>query len=580
MYIREISRRNKDGSKVTYVQLAHNYRDPETGTTKAKVLHSLGRKEHLDVDALRRLVRSIGRFLPPGEAAQLPMVLDPGKELTFVESRPMGDVWLLWGLWNAMGIPGALARAFAERKHRHDPAEDLFTMVANRATEPASKLALVEWAQQDVALPFDVEALDEDRLYRSMDLMLAAEAEVQKEVFFAAADLLQLEVDLLLYDTTSSYFEMEGDDRDILDRQRAWDAFDKGERTEPPPFPRPQVVNDPPFRRPGHSKDHRPDRAQIVIGMAVTRQGIPVRCWVLPGNTNDATTIARVKSDLAGWRLNRVVWAVDRGMVSEANLKTLRAGGAHYIAGQKLRAGSKDNVEALARAGRFKKVADNLEVKEVVVGEGEARTRYVLVRNPAQRERDRYKREQLLARLEEDLAELPDGGEEHTQAVCRLLTHHTKKRYLRQDKKGRLHINRAAVRAEERLDGKYLLSTSDDSLSTEDVALGYKQLLEVERAWRSMKSELDLRPMHHRLEHRIRAHVLLCWLALLLVRVAEVRSEQPWSRIRAELHRIHRGVFRGKGGELVRRTELTDGQRSLFKRIGVDPPPLVSAIRS
>ena len=581
MYIRQITRKNKSGPPVTYVQVAHNFRDPETGSTKARVLHNLGRKEDLDVDALRRLVRSIGRFLPPEEALQIPLILGANTSLSFVESRPMGSASLLWGLWKALGVPAALSRAFAGHKFRHDPAQDIFAMVVNRATDPCSKLAIPEWTRERVALPFDTEQLDEDRLYRSMDLLLAAHEEVQKEVFFAAADLLNLEVDLLLYDTTSSYFEMEGDDRDIIDRQAAWDDFDRGEATTKPPFSRPQVVNDPAFRRPGHSKDHRPDRAQVVIGMAVTREGIPVRCWVLPGNTNDATTIARVKKDLAGWRLNRVLWAVDRGMVSDDNLKKLRAGGAHYVAGQKMRAGSSDTSEALGRAGRFKKVADNLEVKEVVVGgDGERRKRFVIVRNPSQVERDRYKRERTITRLEEELAALPDGGEEHTQAVCKLLTHPTKKRYLRQDRRGRLHINRAKVKAEQKLDGKYLILTSDDSLSAEDVALSYKQLLVVERAWRSMKSELDIRPMYHRLEQRIHAHVLVCWLALLLIRVVEVRTGMPWPRVHAELDRIHRGVFRGEAGTVIQRTELTPAQSVIFQKVSVSPPAQVEAIVS
>lgn len=579
MYIRQITRKNKNGPPVTYVQIAHNFRDPETGKTRAQVLHSLGRKENLDVDALRRLVRSIGRFLPPEEALQLPLVLGADPSLSFIESRPVGSASLLWGLWKALGIPDALLRAFAGHKFKHDPAEDIFAMVANRALAPCSKLAIPGWTRQHVALPFDTDQLDEDRLYRSMDLLLGAHEEVQKEVFFAAADLLNLEVDLLLYDTTSSYFEMEGDDQDIIERQAVWDDFDSGKSATEPPFPRPQIVNDPAFRRPGHSKDHRPDRAQVVIGMAVTREGIPVRCWVLPGNTNDATTIARIKEDLAGWRLNRVLWAVDRGMVSDENLRKLRAGGAHYVAGQKMRTGSADNSEALGRAGRFKKVADNLEVKEVVVGgDGEQRKRFVIVRNPSQVERDRYKRERTLTRLEEELAALPGKGEEHTQAVCKLLTHPTKKRYLRQDKRGKLHINRARVREEEKLDGKYLILTSDDSLSTEDVALSYKQLLVVERAWRSMKSELDIRPMYHRLGQRIHAHVLVCWLALLLIRVVEVRTELPWPRVRAELDRIHRGVFESEAGTVIQRTELTPAQQSIFQKVRVSPPARVEAV--
>ncbi len=273
-----------------------------------------------------------------------------------------------------------------------------------------------------------------------------------------------------------------------------------------------------------------------------------------------------------------MVWAVDRGMVSEENLVELRRGGAHYIAGEKMRAGKKDVEVALSRAGRFKKVADNLEVKEVVVGEGERRKRYVLVRNPRQIERDRVQRERTLARLEEELASLPEDAEEHTKAVCRLVVHPTLGRYLRKTKGGKLRIDRTKARAEQRLDGKYLLLTSDDSLSTEDVARGYKQLLEVERAWRTLKSELDLRPMYHRLDDRIRAHVLVCWLALLLVRVVEVRTSETWATVRRSLDRVHRGVFATQDGQVVQRTELDAKQRALFRACEVKPPPLIEVV--
>lgn len=240
-----------------------------------------------------------------------------------------------------------------------------------------------------------------------------------------------------------------------------------------------------------------------------------------------------------------------------------------------MRAGRKEVEEALSRPGRYRAVRDNLEVKEVVVGDGARRKRYILVRNPAQVERDREDRERLLKRIEQTLAGLPAAGDEHSKAVCKLLAHPTMGRFLTKDKKGRPVIDRAKVKAEERLDGKYLIVTSDDTLTTEDVALGYKQLAELERAWRDMKSGLDLRPMHHRKADRIKAHVLLCWLALLLVRVVEVKTGQTWRRVHEEMDRLHRGVFTGRDGLFAQRTEITQLQYQYFKAVGVTPPPLL-----
>ena len=580
MYLRTTARKNKDGSVVQYVQLAHNYRDPESGRPKPDIIYNFGRRDEIDEDGLRRLVRSINRFLGPTDELKSEVEATTGEEMSFVESRPMGSAWMLRGLWDRLEIGSELERT-ATARGVTDPyavSSRIFAMVANRALEPLSKHATPAWLDGDVFVPDAPEGVYDEQLYRAMDFLLEVGDELQRAVFFSTADLLNLEVDLLLYDTTSSYFEMEDDDTERAEREERWEAFDNGEGPEPT-RPRPQVVNEPPIRLKGYSRDRRPDLAQVVVGLAVTRQGIPVRCWVWPGNTNDAETVKEVKESLAGWRLNRVVWAVDRGMTSAENLRELRRGGAHYIAGEKMRAGKKVVEDALSRPGRYQKVRDNLEVKEVVVGEGEGRRRYVVVRNPAQVARDREQRQLKLERIEEAIAHLPAGGDEHTKAVCELVAHKSLGRYLKMDRRGRPVIDRAKVKAEERLDGKYLVITSDDSLSTEDVALGYKQLTEVESAWRSLKSELDLRPMHHRKADRIKAHVLLCWLALLLVRVVEVRCEESWTRVRQEMDRLHRGVFEGPAGRFVQRTELTQLQHQLLKAVGVAPPPRFEMIQ-
>ena len=203
----------------------------------------------------------------------------------------------------------------------------------------------------------------------------------------------------------------------------------------------------------------------------------------------------------------------------------------------------------------------------------------VLVRNPLEVVRDRVQREKALARIAKELAELPADKDEHSKAVCRLMAHKTLGRYLKAGKKGMPQIDQDKVRAEERLDGKYLLITSDDSLPTAEVAQSYKQLAEVERAWRSLKSELDIRPMYHRLDARIRAHVLVCWLALLLIRVVEVKTKQSWSQVSAELDRMHSVTLDGPTGLVAQRTELTAGQKKILADLGVTPPPKFRRIR-
>jgi transposase len=402
--------------------------------------------------------------------------------------------------------------------------------------------------------------MDEDQAYRAMDLLVEADtdAEVQEAVFFAVADLLNLEVDLLFFDTTSTYFETEDPDE---------------------------------FRKFGKSKDSRPDLPQIVIGLAVTREGIPVRCWVWPGNTNDNSILPEVKDGLRGWRLGRVVTVVDRGFSSDANLDYLRRAGGHWIAGEKMRDGSADAHAVLARQGRYKSVRDNLRVKEVRLdtGNDDVRKRWIICHNPYEAERDAAKRTAAVERVAAELARIDTartrdtkkkggGDDRHAKAECALRDHPTLGRWVRQLKSGRLRIDTAKIRSEERLDGKYLLSTSDPDLSAEDVALGYKNLLEAERGFRDMKSTLDLRPVYHRIEPRIRGHVLLCWLALLLIRVAERRTGLTWRRIAIELGRIHTVTLTGTAGTVSQTTPLTAVQQSIVDACGVPAPPPVTHI--
>jgi Transposase DDE domain len=549
MYLRRTERRTKDGS-VAYLQLAHNEWDPLAKQSKVRVIYNFGREDQLDRDAIRRLIGSLQRALDPDEA--LASQAAPG--LRFVESRPMGGAWALDGLWRELAVDRTLARLLEGR--RLDPRAErvIFAMVANRALEPLSKLAASKWVTERAWIA-ELPELDEDSCYRSMDWLLEVQDELSEAVYFATADLLNLEVDLLFFDTTSTYFERDEPEHDVVDEDG-------------------NVVR-PAFRVRGHSKDHRDDLPQVVIAMAVTRTGIPIRVWCWPGNTSDQELIRQAKDDLRAWKLSRVVWVADRGFQSAENRRYLQRAGGHYILGEKLRGNDKEANAALGRQGRYHTVVDNLRVKEVIIDDGTMRDRFVICHNPEEAKRDQQVREQLLAQITDQIADtdrLP-AAERH-KLYGQLSAKRGYKRFLRQTKTGKLRIDRATVNVEAHLDGKFLLRTSDPTLTAEDVALGYKQLLEIERAWRDMKTTLDLRPVHHRKEDRIRAHVLLCWLALLLIRIAENQTADTWRNLRDELQRMHLGTFTGPAGTSQQRTELTARQRDILHALNVAQPPL------
>ncbi|MGZ6721981.1 MAG: IS1634 family transposase [Solirubrobacteraceae bacterium] len=556
MYLRTTTRRTKGGETVRYLALAHNERN-ERGVPVAKVIHNLGREDLLDRDALVRLVRSIQRFLggEDGLRAGAPHGFD------FLAAPECGGPHVVGELWAQLGIGKAIARVAGSGRGCSLVERAIFTMVCQRCLEPSSKLEATRWVGRDVVID-GVEELSDDQLYRAIDFLLACAERVQESVFFAVASLLNLEVDVVFFDTTSTYFEIDVDDP--LEDDTDEDAGDER------------------LRRLGHSKDHRPDLPQVVIGLAVTREGIPVRCWVWPGNTNDQTVVKEVKADLTGWRLGRAIYVVDSGFSGQDNLRHLRSAGGHYIAGMKMRSGMPETEAALSRPGRYREVKENLRVKEVRVGDGNAAQRFIVCHNPAEAERDQARRQQRIKRIETELARLKlqrdraknkTERDAHQRGECALRDHKTLSRYLRQTKTGRLVLDRERIAAEEHLDGKYLLTTSDPSLSAEDVALGYKQLLEAERSFRDLKGTLALRPVFHRKDERIQAHVLICFLALVIIRVAETRTGDTWRTIRAELGTIRQGHFRSRDGEFTQTTELTTAQQRLHSALEIAEPP-------
>ena len=200
--------------------------------------------------------------------------------------------------------------------------------------------------------------------------------------------------------------------------------------------------------------------------MAVTRTGIPIRVWCWPGNTNDQALIREVKDDLRAWRLARVVWVADRGFASAENRRYLQRAGGHYIIGESLRGQSKEAAAALARQGRYHPVAGNLQVKEVVIDDGTMRDRFVVCHNPDQAARDEAVREQLLAQLTDAIvgSDMLSNTARATLA-SELRAHPGYRRFLRTTPGGLLRIDRATVAAEAHLDGKFLLRTSDPTLS-------------------------------------------------------------------------------------------------------------------
>jgi hypothetical protein len=558
MYLRITQRQNRDGSTVAYYALAENTWNAAAKRAEARIVHNFDRAGQLDRAALQRLVNSINRVLDEGEAVAS---TTPAPEVCAIEIDrvfELGVVLAARSLWEDLGIGAAIRRCIAEGELTAPHETALFAMAANRLDAPGSKLACAERWLPDVAFLPDAAGLGVDQLYRALDFLAVWSDRIEREVFLKTADLFRLDVDLIFYDTTTAYFEIDEAD----EQPQEW-----GGRLFAP------------LRRRGHNKEGRDNQPQVIIALAVTRDGMPVRSWVLPGDTADVATVAQIKDDLRAWQLGRCVFVGDAGMYSAENLAALSRGLGRYILAVPMRKIKEIEVEVLTRPGRYRPVADNLEVKEVVVGEGERRRRYVLCLNPEEAERQRHHREQVLIELTAELNRLREREADHPKTACALLTSRRYGRYLSADYLGRPRLDAAKVKAAEKFYGKFVVITNDDTLSAEDVALDYKGGWIIESCFRRMKQTgLEVRPMFHWTPRRIEAHVRLCVLALQVQRAAEIRCSLAWSRIAHELAALKAVRYRAGERSIVQRTKIADSQGAIPKKLGVSMPKQVLSI--
>lgn len=559
MYLRITERRNRDGSTVAYYALAENDWNAEAKRSETRVIHSFGRADQLDRTALQRLVASINRVIDADVADTLP---SRGRtvvsEIEIDAVFELGIVLAARGLWEELGI-GEAIRTRMSRAGLTAPHEiGLFAMAAQRLDEPASKLACAARWLPDIAWLPEAEGIAVDQLYRALDFLAVWSDEIERDVFLKTADLLRLDVDLIFYDTTTAYFEI--DEPDEFAEQWAGKLYA-------------------PLRQRGHNKEGRDNQPQVIIALAVTRDGMPVRSWVLPGNTADVATVARIKQDLHAWQLGRCLFVGDAGMYSAKNLSELSRGLGRYVLAVPMRRVQEVEAEVLTRPGRYREVAGNLQVKEVWVGDGERRKRYVLCLNPLEAERQRQHRRQVLVEIDAELTALDKREDDHPKAACTLMASKRYGRYLSTDRQGRPKLDTAKVKAAEKFDGKFVVITNDDTLSTEDVALAYKAGAMIESCFRRMKQTgLEVRPMFHWTARRIEAHVKLCVLALQMQRSAEIRAGLPWARIAHALAALKAVRYRSESRTIVQRTKISSELAGLLKKLGISAPKQLMAV--
>ncbi len=554
MYLRTTQRRNKDGSIVRYYALAENVRDPGKGHVEAKVVHSFGRADRLDRAALERLVRSIRRVLDADAGEPAADVTGHDRRIEIETSFELGVVHVVAELWARLGIGEAIAARLTadERRAPHEAA--LLAMTAQRLARPGSKLACHERWLDRVWLPV-ARDLALDQLYRALDILVEHGDAIEQEVFWHSVDLFKLDVDLVFYDATTAWFEC--DEADVANHE--WRGLTFA-----------------PLRKRGHSKEGRDNDPQVIIALAVTRDGMPVRSWVLPGDTADVTTVERIKDDLRQMRLGRALFVGDAGLYAKVNLAELSRGAGRYILATPIGRVKEIKNEVLRRPGRYAEITPNLRAKEVMIGEGERRRRYILCLNSEEAAREKRHRQEILDLLQLELDRL---GSDHPKAACRLVASKRFGPYLSLDDQGRPFIDRAKVRSAEQLDGKFVLTTNDDTLSAADIALGYKGMWIIEACFRKLKTTgLGIRPMFHWTPRRIVAHVKLCVLALMIQRAAEIAAEAPWSQLVGTFERLKAVRYTVEGETIVQASRISPELAAILKKLDISAPKPILAV--
>lgn len=516
--------RVKGTGQYRYLQIVENHR--EGARTRQRVLCTLGRLDSLQGSgATDALLRSLTRF---SQQVKLLEGFQQG-QMEAGDYRKLGPDLVFGRLWQETGIQAVLQGLLQGREFEFSVERAIYLTVLHRLFQSGSDRSAERW-KRDVVLPGG-DNLQLHHLYRAMYWLGEVKNRVEEALFLSHKDLFT-DLSLAFFDTTSLYFEGQGGET-------------LGEY--------------------GHSKDHRPDLKQMVMGAVLTGEGRPVCCELWPGNQADGTALLPVVDRLRQrFGLKRVCWVADRGMISRQVIEGLEARQLEYILGARMRKQKEVSEEVLERGGRYHEVATNLRVKEVWVDE----RRYIVCHNPQEALKDAADRDAIVKSLEDHLK----------NSGSQLIGNTGYRKYLRLEK-GALRLDTQKVEAEARYDGKFVLRTNTE-LEAGEVALQYKRLLLVEQFFRAVKSLLDSRPIFHQADESIRGHVFCSFLALLLHHELEQRLQQQgqqweWEVIRQDLESL--GEVEVREGEqwYLLRTALQGITGKLLQTVGVAIPPPV-----
>jgi transposase len=542
MHIKKSKVSTKAGTK-EYLSLVESYRI--NGKKKNKTIMSLGRADTVDEKYVQKIIFGLSRL-----TKQLSIIDSQASEssdphIKIYESMNLGTTLVIDYLWKELGLSDLFRKIKKKYKKLQFDLELVFkATVIYRLVKPGSERKMLDWFY-DVYLP-GTEKLQLQHLYRGLAIIAEHQMEIEDHLLEKSQTLFGIDCSLVFFDTTSTYFE--GD-----------------------------MLDDKALKQYGRSKDHRPDRRQVKVGMVMSRDGIPIHCPFFAGNESDFTSAQKVIRILAKKeRIGEMIFVGDSGMTSQKNIDELKEQNIRYILGSRMRNTKvvKEEVLTLEDVSILKDnsknqpfgVKKNLFVAEKTIN----KKRYIICYNPDEAKKDQLVREAIIVKLKSELSSSPK----------KYIKHRLHKRFLKITA-AKTEINQEKIMEEAKYDGLFVIET-DTNLSASEVALRYKDLLLVERGFRCLKSTLEMRPIYHKCSENIQGHIFVSYMALyffcLIIKKLEQSEEgmqceegqvlESLARIKAHRTEIH-------GNRLILRSELNSLNKWILRSLGVKIPTQV-----
>lgn len=519
-------RRTTGGSKknpISYLQLVQSYRD-EGGRPRHRVLCTLGREEDIINSGLAESLAK--KFAALSDRL---VVIDKDRE-SFLDTYILGQVLAVESIWKKLRLDETLEGLQEKYSIKFSLSKAVKLMVLNRLSDPQSKLSISKWKERIYSEEF--EGVQLQHLYRALDILAENKDMLEGELFNKTKSLFQPVINVVFYDLTTIYFESQ--------RQDSLRCF-------------------------GYSKDNKTDSVQVVIGLILSEEDIPLGYEVFSGNTFEGKTVDKIIQKLSEkFSINKVIFVADKGILSKGVLKQIKDSGYEYIVASKIKQLPKRYQEQILDRGNFKRVNEDLWVGQTEI-QGE---RIVLGYSESKAERDRAMRDALIEKIKKKLKQGQSS-----------LINPSYKKYLSL-KQTEMSIDEGKIIQEARWDGYFGYVTNNDELTEQQVVGAYKMLYKIEEAFRCMKSSLDLRPVYHWTERRIQGHIMLCFLSFYVLRVIKRKLTEAGLHITVEeamqeLDRIRAIELNTDRTKLYARTAIQGESNQILRALGVKIPPVI-----